>query len=200
MWHTFEMRWFFAEPPLDIAQHFDASAAAPHRTDWYAVPCDPRCGIKLREGRLETKLRVGTHGVRTFREISGHLESWQKWALAFGPGDCPAEQTLAKSGWLAVQKRRFLRHFEVTPGRVIETEQRPTNGCEFELTELKVQQQRWWTVAFEAVGPVDHLPTNLGRVVEIIHQNGGRRLPFVPECSFGYAHWLGLFVAARCHQ
>ena len=136
MWHTFEMRWFFAEPPLDIAQHFDASAAAPHRTDWYAVPCDPRCGIKLREGRLETKLRVGMHGVRTFREISGHLESWQKWALAFGPGDCPAEQTLAESGWLAVQKRRFLRHFEVTPDRVIETEQRPTNGCEFELTEL----------------------------------------------------------------
>ncbi len=198
MLHTFEMRWFFAAPPLDVIRHFDGAVArTPSRTDWYAVPCDPGCGIKLREGRLETKLRVGTHGIRTFHEMSGHLESWKKWTLEFAPGEFPEEQTLAQSGWLAVKKQRFLQHFAVADERVIEIDHRPSDGCEFEMTELTVQQQHWWTVAFEAVGPVDRLPTNLFHVAGHILQRGGRRLPFGSESSFGYAHWLDQFINHR---
>lgn len=197
MLHTVEMRWFFRDPPLDQAQLFADAALPQTRTDWYVLPCDAPCGIKLREGRLEAKLRVAVHGIRTFEGFSGQLESWQKWGLEFAPGEGPADDLLVQSGWLAVNKQRYLRHFEVADDRVVEIDTRPHNGCEFEMTRLRVQQQTWWTSGFEAVGPPEQLEANLQRVAHYIQQQGRPLLPFVPDCSFGYAHWLAHVLGTR---
>jgi hypothetical protein len=191
MLYTCEMRWFFRGVPLELARHFDETTLPESRTDWYTVPCDSRCGIKLRQGRLEVKLRAATHGTRTFQEISGHLESWQKWSLEFPPAEIPPEDLLEQAGWLPVQKQRYLRHFEVADDQVVEIDVRPCNGCEFEMTQLLVKQQHWWTVGFEAVGLVHQLETNLSEVVRHILSQGRPLLPFVTDSSFGYAHWLG---------
>ena len=61
------------------------------------------------------------------------------------------------------------------------------------MTQLRVKQQHWWTVGFEAVGPVDRLETSLSRVASHILQPVNLLLPFIPDCSFGYAHWLAQF-------
>ena len=52
MLRTFEIRWFFDAPPLDQETHFPAEhTELQERTDWYALPVNPCCGIKVREGK-----------------------------------------------------------------------------------------------------------------------------------------------------
>jgi len=188
---TFEMRWFFAQLPLEIERHFPSAETLASRTDWYALPCDPRCGIKLREGRMEIKLQITSLGTRTLGLFRGALESWNKWGLEFAPGEFPALQDLECSGWVAVDKQRYLQHFAVVGSQVSEIDTRPVNGCEFELTRLRVQDEIWWTVGFEAVGAPDQLETNLALVAQTIQKRNGFLQPFVPENSLGYPRWLG---------
>ena len=114
MFETVEMRWFFHDCPLDSACHFHLHTELQERTDWYSMPCNPLCGIKVREGKLEAKLRAATLGVRTFSPLVGHLEAWRKWSLEFAADDHPAEADLQTVNWLAVNKRRQLRRFEVS--------------------------------------------------------------------------------------
>ncbi len=197
MLETIEMRWFFRSAPLDESRHFKTTTTVPPRTDWYAIPCQSGCGIKLREGRLEVKLRLSRHGPREHGAFRGELESWTKWGLEFAPGESMMEHLPRHSGWIAVQKLRSLQHFEVVRGRVRQVEERPMNGCEFELTQLQVDMDHWWTVGFEAIGAADQLETNLTRVAETILERGGLEMPFVRACSFGYPHWLQQFVTRR---
>ncbi len=190
MFDTVEMRWFFDTPPLDDTCHFHQHTEIQERTDWYSMPCNPLCGIKLREERLETKLRTAAFGLRTLRPLVGHLEAWRKWSLEFALGDHPCERELRDAGWSAVDKRRQLRRFEVRQTEVHPTTVRPTSGCEFEMTELIVRGRTYWTVGFEAVGAADVLESNLRRVVEHVVEQGGIQRAFDAVHSYGYAHWL----------
>jgi hypothetical protein len=188
------MRWFFPSLPLDVDRHFPVPGMLSSRTDWYALPSDPRCGIKLREGRMEIKLRLSSMGTRTLGTLCGELESWHKWGLEFAPGEFPTEQNLQLSGWLAVRKQRYLQHFSVAGAEVREINTRPDNGCEFELTQLDINGESWWTVGFEAVGQANQLETNLAHVARTVLQRGGFLQRFAPENSLGYARWLGRFA------
>lgn len=190
MFNTFEMRWFFSECPLEASVHFGANSELQIRTDWYAYPCNPDCGIKLREGRLETKVRCQVVGKQHVIDFCGCLESYKKWSLQFPPDDQPAIDDLLQAGWLAVQKQRNLRRFNVTKNGVSSSSTRPVNGCEFELTKLIVRQGAYWTVGFEAVGTAERLEANLHAVLKSVAAAGGRQQPFDLEHSMGYAEWL----------
>ena len=197
MFVTVEMRWFFQDRPLDEASHFHEHTELQERTDWYSMPCNPLCGIKVREGKLEAKLRSATLGVRTISPLAGHLEAWRKWSLDFAANDHPSEADLQTANWLAVGKRRQLRRFEVNNAGVRPTRTRPENGCEFEMTELMIQGQTFWTVGFEAVGPHAKLEDNLQRVAESIIVQGGIDQPFTTGNSYGYAQWLSSVFSAN---
>ncbi len=184
------MRWFFTEVPLDMSAHFEQNTELQCRTDWYATPVSPQCGIKLREGKLETKFLEGQHGIQHFGDFSGRLESYKKWSLQFAVDDQPAEADLAGATWIAVQKQRRLQRFSVSADDVHAVDLRPENGCEFEMTELTIHAQTYWTVGFEAVGAVEQLPENLRLVSQFVGQRGGLNQSFDESHSCGYAEWL----------
>lgn len=198
MLRTIEMRWFFTQQPLDLNTFCSPLTETQERTDWYIIPANPDCGIKVREGRLETKLRAATYGAREIGKFAGLLESWKKWSLDFPSGEQPPSmEEMAGTGWLDVDKKRYLQRFEVRDGIVEQVDTRPVNGCEFEITELCVQNQQHWTVGFEALGDVFALESNLQSVAETIAARGKSDLAFQLENSFGYAKWLGQFDTSK---
>jgi hypothetical protein len=190
MFETVEMRWFFDRVPLDVSTHFQDQLELQERIDWYSMPCNPRCGIKLREGKLEAKLQTMSLGRRDLSPLSGNLESWRKWSLDFPATDAPTASELSAVNWLPVHKRRHLKRFEVHGPRTGLVETRPVSGCEFEMTELTVGARSYWTVGFEAVGPPELLEHNLRRAAEHVIRLGGLILPFTCSNSLGYAEWL----------
>ena len=64
MLRTCEIRWFFDQPPVDLERIISPETEVQERTDWYLMPANPECGIKLREGNLEMKLRCASYGLR----------------------------------------------------------------------------------------------------------------------------------------
>lgn len=188
---TVEMRWFFPECPLDPADFQGTNSERQERTDWYAMPCHPRCGVKLREGKLETKLFSTDFGLRTIGPISGKLEGWKKWSLEYGNDICPTSEELGLAGWIEVRKVRFLQRFEVDEAGVLHaTTTRPGNGCEFECTQLFVAGQSTWTVGFEAVGTAECREKNLVQAATVLLGRGTQARQFTAARSFGYAQWL----------
>jgi hypothetical protein len=197
MLDTLEIRWFFDRLPLDISRQFSRPDEVEQRTDWYSLPCNPLCGIKLREGKLEIKLKRDTLGERSLEPVSGHLEAWRKWSLDFASHAGPSPGELSATGWLPVHKRRRMEHYHNTGSQIASTAERPENGCELEMTELTVGARRYWTVGFESVGPADLLEHNLMRTFHHVVARGGFIESCRPENSLGYAQWLAQ-LEPRC--
>lgn len=196
MLRTCEIRWFFREPPVDLSRLLRDETELQERTDWYLMPTNIECGVKIREGLLETKLRCARYGQRTYGPLQGYLESWKKWSLDFGADVPPSVEELAGVGWTDVDKKRYLQRFSVRNREVTQITTRPDNGCEFEVTELSAYNQTHWTVGFEAVGDILELEANLNCVVEEILARGGRLQPFVLANSWGYAEWLSRLTSS----
>ena len=190
MLQTVEVRWFFDKVPLVEDLHFETVNQLQQRTDWYLMPCNPRCGIKVREGMLETKLQVDSFGLRTFSPWEGLMEKYKKWSLKFEDENHPSVHEMTSVNWVPVQKHRRLQRFEVSGNRTHPSRTKPHNGCEFEMTELKIGVDSYWTVGFEAVGQSDALESNLQTVASEITGRGGLLAEFTAKNSFGYAQWL----------
>ena len=190
MLETIEMRWFFERVPLDAARHFDRHTEVQERTDWYSTPVNPLCGIKVREGKLEAKLRAQAFGIRDLSPLVGYLESWRKWSLDFPAEEYPQETEMRAVDWLPVAKWRQLQRFQVDADTITPTAVRPLNGCEFEMTRLVLAEREFWTVGFEAVGTRERLADNLQRVAALVVERGGLFEAFTTSNSYGYAQWL----------
>ena len=187
---TAEVRWFFTEPPFRLERYFDPSHEAPSRVDWYALPSEDGCGIKFREGRLETKLRNQTIGPRNFSHILGSCEQWTKWSCEMPGGSTPPEDLLRATNWLEVAKRRHVRFFEVTRSTVMESPSRPLHGGSFEITYLRIGDLDYATVGFEATGLEGDLEFNLSQVVHQVNNENALPGSLRLECSSGYPAWL----------
>jgi hypothetical protein len=180
MTESIEVRWFFETEPLVLKSLFQRSFEAPPRTDWYAFPCDNRSGIKIREGKLETKLRVEELGLRRFGEAEGRIERWKKWSVVFPHEDIPPDHVLASAGWIAVHKVRSLKVFRVEESTVSEIKDFqsnwPENGALFEYTKIQSNGAQWATSGLEAFGASESLFGNLLSVAEAV-------FPQLPDCS-----------------
>jgi hypothetical protein len=200
MFSTVEVRWFGAGgiPPAVLAW-FGAGpgepAAQPRRVDAYLrLPDMNALGIKLREGRIEVKWRVRDYGrVHPHRRVAGRLEGWRKWsfALAAVSGESTDLPVPARS-LIAVEKARQLRRYQLRDnGAVVPVPATsyPERGCDWELTAIRAANEAWWSLAFEAFGPVVDLRRTLSLVVELALAAG--EPPVLEEDgSFGYPTWL----------
>lgn len=187
---TLEVRWFFDELPFAIERLFGGFLAQ-DRIDWYALPCHEGCGMKLREGRLETKLRQQSEGEFSLGSVVGAMESWFKWSVPMPSDNMPTTSLLKGTGWVPVHKRRWIRRYAVTSEGHMEVMNRVASGCAFELTQLEVHGQTFYTVGYEAVGREDSLRQYLDLVANEIHAKyqfaSGQ---FQLENSYGYPCWL----------
>jgi hypothetical protein len=163
MYPTAEVRWFLRGPvPPEVEAWFrrrgGRAEQEPPRADRYLfLPDTSGLNVKLREGRLEIKHRVGQPSVVRFHErVTGRVEQWRKWSFELAQTSSALRRAaFPASSWIMVQKERRLRTYRVEDGdRAVVTSapEPPAAGCELELTSVRALRELWWTLAFEAFG------------------------------------------------
>lgn len=203
---TSEIRWFYQGiiPPA-IETWFATKVLRENyqnyedREDWYLlIPGCEFLGVKLRQQRLETKLRVSDLGVlQLTTNIIGAAEKWLKSTCE----DAKLESlitpdVIVKGQWVKVEKvRSQIRYlvaddYTLTPAS---TEQTSQEGCNVELTQLIVNHNPWWTLGFEASGTDDKLTSNLKTVAEKVLQTFPQQKLSLVD-SYAYPKWLSVFV------
>ena len=195
---TLEVRWFFRGGlPAEVEDWYLSAVgeaqSQPARIDAYLpLPDDDTLGVKLREGGLEVKRRVKDHGLVQFSpEVVGKLEHWQKWQFA-------AEKRFSDSphDWIEVWKQRWLRvcDCDADAVRVIEPgEVFPSQGCSWELTQVRVGNARWWSMGFEAFGADEGLDRLLTLTAQGLLSTAAP-IKFMAEHSKSYPAWLSNFI------
>ncbi|MEC4990623.1 MAG: hypothetical protein SAJ37_17975 [Oscillatoria sp. PMC 1068.18] len=181
---TLEMRWFKqGKLPNHVQDWFvekcpgDKLGSLEERTDLYlyAPECD-NLGIKLRQGNLEVKWRKTELCEKNFGEIAqGKAAEWVKLTCA----DASLESLLTdavkqKKTWVAVEKQR---------------DQRRYRDCQIELTQVYLEKEFWWTIAFETLTPISSLADFNTTVGDILSSYPGEKL--LATDSFGYAALIG---------
>jgi hypothetical protein len=177
--HSAEVRWIMeGEIPPEVKNWFKGDNQEPVRVDYYwNVPNCEVMGIKLRryppkadekprDPNLEFKPLVTV--VKDFslpKGVEAQVDIWDKWSTE---GDASkklmAQLSERKASWLAIRKTRWLRKYSAEQGaiRKVDAKTRPPNGCNVELTELRVGSvdeiredapnagKAYWTIGFEA--------------------------------------------------
>ncbi|MDZ8052010.1 MAG: hypothetical protein RMX68_012680 [Aulosira sp. ZfuVER01] len=199
-----ELRWFYpGKLPDNIQVWFqqncliDLLKSPEEREDLYLY--SPGCdflGIKLRQGRLEVKWRQAELGVMHFGGlVTGKGEKWGKWLCEDSKGESfqPA-MVLGNPSWVSVQKVRYSQLFQVLADfsvQAVTTNEHIDNGCSVEITNLTVQENTWWSLAFEAFGEDSRRLENLqATAIWVFHTYQNSRLAIAD--SYAYPHWLGL--------
>ncbi|MEC4895330.1 MAG: hypothetical protein SAL07_10240 [Oscillatoria sp. PMC 1051.18] len=177
---TWEMRWFKqGKLPNQVKDWFeekcpgDRLGSPEERTDLYlsAPGCD-NLGIKLRQGNLEVKWRKAELGEKDFGEIAqGKAEEWVKLTCV----DDSLESLLTaavkeKKTWIAVEKQRSQRRYQ---------------NCNLEITQVHLEKELWWTIAFETLTEILSLDDFVTTVGDLLSSYPGEKL--LAADSFGYA-------------
>lgn len=188
---TLELRWFCdGTLPTEVENWFNNDCPgkplgmAESREDVYL--CTPECdylNIKLRQGSLEVKWRKAELGSLRFGNAwEGKVEKWLKWICKDSDQQSimPAD-IVGKKVWVVVKKKRVQRLY---------------NGMAYELTQLNVQNDNWWSIAFEMTADNTHQMDNFKRVVSDVSKTyRGQQL--VVDSSFAYPHWLAVAISSR---
>jgi hypothetical protein len=196
---TAEVRWFYPGTVAPaVAAWFRRSEPAleeePPRVDHYLrrVGTDG-LSVKLREGRVEVKQRQSECGIVRFHpRVAGRVGLWRKWSFGLietRGQPLPAEAVAAH--WIAVEKRRTLRRYRLDGERVMAVvpTELPDQGCDLELTRVRVGGADWWSVGLEAHGRESGLKDTLLLVAR--HLMARTEPPsLVVEDSYGYPSWL----------
>jgi hypothetical protein len=208
---SMELRWF-VQGLLDdeLSNWFENSRLGPHtmgefipsideRADTYlGLPYTAELGVKLRNReRIEIKKRVHDQGIQTLgADIEGCLEQWVKWSFLLSLQNSNSLNTsLLGDAWIIVQKVRRTRKFEVRSASLVkevDPNSKPEDvpeGCNLELTTLRVQNQSWYSLGFEAFGQLASVEKNLELVVREALSHS-RFPPMKARDSFGYPEWL----------
>lgn len=199
MYATVEVRWFMAGPvPPEVSDWFHRdqpkSFAEPERVDYYLnISNSDSLGIKLRHGRIEVKQRYRELGlVQLHRKAKGLVEQWQKWSFSLvGAGYDLSRQPEPAGAWLAVKKERLLRTYRLTANWQVVPASLDASGpgCDLELAQVTVGEERWWSLCFEAFGEEVKLEQNLLLVASHVLETT-RPPVLAAEHSFGYPRWL----------
>jgi hypothetical protein len=192
-----EVRWILpGQLEASMAEWFDRfPAVAEFQDDVYLLdPRLPGISVKIRCGRaFEVKTYRSSRGILdTTGRARGHMESWQKWSFSVAPlskaGEGPA-------GWTMVRKKRRISQFLVADGRIravlAGTGEEPK--CAVELTEIRLRDEPWWTLGFEATGPTSLLQSHLEATAALVFAcDLPEGIELGTESSMSYVEWLRL--------
>ena len=201
MTESLEVRWFLEAAPFPPSVFFDRKHLSEPSVDWYASPCGEQFSVKLRDDRLETKIRIASLGSQKFPHAAGNVEHWAKWSTAFrGPSMTEAE--LESAGWVAVEKLRYIRIFAVDDSSVREVDSHPKANTQFEWTAVTASDRMWCSIAFDAFGDgsLRALKTNLTRLIAFLFKRRLRSSVLTLSDSFGYPRLLQTRVPSSEEQ
>lgn len=190
-----ELRWFKRGAlPQEIAQWFQQAGVAPpeEREDVYLyVPENDYMGLKLRQGRLEIKWRKAQLGILRFGDaVEGKAEKWGKW-LCEDPSQESFQLQDITGTWVRVKKKRFQRRYQVFGAliKAVGVNESIDQGCNVELTQLRINNNDWWSIAFEAFGKDERLMDSLKSVASEVFQ-ADHGLELLAKDSYAYPSWL----------
>jgi hypothetical protein len=175
MYYSAEARWFHLDAPDEkvitgwFKQYGKDFSGKWERADIYLLLDNLTThGIKLREGKLEIKVRTHEWPSVTIAKLhEGKVNLWSKYSFTLQKENPEVDEVLrAFAGlrsiglnhdWIRVDKERLLVKFEVDPDlstlRIVPETARPDQGCNVEFTRLKVNMSReYHTFNFEAFG------------------------------------------------
>jgi len=199
MLHSSEVRWFYHTALLDDTVAWFCAGRAlelEQRVDSYLLfPGCETVGLKVRQGEnFEVKALRGTPEIVHYTtHVSGQSDCWVKWSYSKPPVASWIEAILREgSGWVSVEKARRLRKFSLDSSSLQELsgDTRPTQGCNVELTRLRVHNEEWWSFAFEAFGAADQVRSHLQTVADYFFTNHAPIHTFEVSDSYAYPTWL----------
>jgi hypothetical protein len=190
---TLEVRWILpGQLQTAVAGWFGRfSARVETREDVYLFdPYLPGLSVKLRgSGFLEVKVYRGSRGLLEMAGARGRVQAWQKWSFRC---ERPGRRGDDPAGWQPVRKTRRIGRFSPAgvPG-LPRGAGADELGCEVELTEISARHGAWWSLGFEAAGPVGLQRGELERAAALVFAEaipGGIEL--AADESRSYAEWL----------
>ena len=194
MYKSKEIRWFKDSSDGAIidwfaskGQTFETTEA---RTDFYLQLGKDDVTVKLREGNVEIKHRIGdAENGKLTPNAEGVFENWIKWSFNADKTD-KLSQTIVSSNaydWIETIKTRIgVKVTEDTNGdlQILPIKSFVDYGCQIEYTLLQIKEKSFYTFALEWFGEKDlHLPKKL--VQEILSPT---QLNF--EDSKGYGEFI----------
>jgi hypothetical protein len=194
MFKSKEIRWFKSTEDQQITKWFEQHGQTFNnteaRTDFY-LPLDKKdVALKLREGKIEIKHRVGEviEGQLT-SSAKGVFENWIKWSFNADEADKLTKDiiTTNKYNWVEITKTRIgVKVAEDSTGNL---EIHPIkafidNGCQIEYTLLEMHGKTFFSFALEWFGNQElTLPQNF--INEILGST-----QFIIEDSMGYGEFI----------
>ena len=183
---TLELRWFVCGTPPSEVEHWfrvdcpgELLGSPEEREDlyFYTPECD-YLNIKLRQGSLEVKWRKAELGILRFGESGeGKVEKWLKWICEDSDKQSIIPTNVAnEKAWIGVKKVRSQRRYQ---------------GITYELTQLNVRNDTWWSIAFEmAIEGANKCDKFESIVSQVSQTYRGPEL----QCnySFAYPTWLSI--------
>lgn len=193
--NTLEVRWFLEGRPSTEVTDWIVSLGAEAesaRTDLYLVSEDPAMNVKLREGNVQTKHRIGDRTPISFAEdVRGIQERWVKWSFPTVEQHHDLFDEDPTGLWVPVHKERL--RLKLTPeeqtslvSRMIEPD--PADA-KIELTEVRSKVQEGWTICMEAEGRPEALPGTLQQTGTLLFGKGSPP-SLSTNHSYGYARWI----------
>jgi hypothetical protein len=192
---SLEVRWIHAGrlPSLLIDRLGPFGEEVESREDWYLMDLGlPDLSIKARGGaQLDVKAFRGSPGqLRLPDGTHGRLEVWEKWSFLLAGGPRPWGTARA---WTRVDKARRRRSFAAAEGRLVERPlaQAEEPGSSFELTEICIEGEFWWTLALEALGSRKLLRQRLqATAMALINDRVSTRFELAMPASMSYQQHL----------
>jgi hypothetical protein len=192
---TLEVRWFVeGSPPAPVVDWIESLGAEAEttRTDLYLVSDDPGMNVKLREGKVQTKHRIGDRTPITFAEtVRGVQERWVKWSFPTVEQHHDLFEDDPTGLWVPVHKERL--RLEIAPDEqtaLLDPMIEPDPAeAKIELTEVRALERRAWTICMEAEGRPEALPGTLQQMGNYLFGEG-HPPALTADQSFGYAQWI----------
>ena len=148
--------------------------------------------VKLREGRVQTKHRLGDPTpIRFADNVTGIQERWVKWSFPTVEQHHDLFQKDPTGLWVPIHKERHQRIIEPDEqthllDHLIESD--PVQA-KIELTEVQFDEHTAWTICIESIGRPDALPGTLQQMGNFFFAQGTPPA-LSKDHSFGYTQWI----------
>ncbi len=161
MYKSKEIRWFSTQLNRHICRWFQKQRlefdTIDPRLDFYLPLAKKDIGIKLREGNIEVKHRVGKPQVIALKDSNkGYLEEWVKWSFEGDPSGPLYQEITAreKYDWIKLYKERLGVKLikEGTQVKIVPIEEQVLSGCQVEYTRTHLNGLVWFTFGLEWFG------------------------------------------------
>lgn len=181
---TIEIRWFESgELPAQVKDWFklnclgELQGSPEEREDLYLYL--PQChviSLKRRQERLELKWRKDELGILSFGNAwQGIVERWLKLSHQDSvPLNVISMAVGEEKTWVAVKKVRWQRLYQ---------------GINCELSQLTIQEQPWWSIAFEMIEQEANQEESFAQAINSMSQTY-HESALTSAQSYGYPGWL----------